>query len=156
MLFLFITYSCFLTLQKYAVATSFSSKPLMQIERAAARKYLSVCHFSVFVNFFYIPPPPQLPVTKFFMGGVYIGIILPVCPDFSRRYFLNYSTFCKQIWYCGILSRDSVSCRKICLFSLRSCKVTVWLIQSKYDCFFFYPLNCWSFCNQAWFGGTLS
>ena len=38
----------------------------------------------------------------------------------SGWYLLDCSTFCNQTGYGGVLSRDGVSCRKICLLSSRS------------------------------------
>ena len=59
--------------------------------------------------FFYPPPPPPIAylVTKL-GGGGYPGIVY-MCPDLSRRYLLNCSTFCNHIWCGGAASSASVS-----------------------------------------------
>ena len=63
----------------------------------------------------------------------------------SRLYFLNHRAFCYQIWYGDAASWARVSCRNfIAVVAIFKVKVTVRVIWSKYDSFYyiFWTVDC--------------
>ena len=94
-------------------------------------------------------------------GDVYIGITPSVCHPFHvpAQYLLNCSTFPlffnipNLVWWCIILRWGVMQKNWFTVFNV---KVTARAYIIKIWLFVLYLLNCWSVCNQTWFGSTAS
>ena len=76
----------------------------------------------------------------------------------SRWYFLNYRTFCYQIWYGEVASWARVSCGNfvVVVVAIFKVKVTARAHMIKIWLFLLYFLNCWFLGNQNWSSDTSS
>ena len=83
-----------------------------------------------------------------------LSVLLSMCLIVSAQYLLNCSKFIPNlVWLCIIM--------RLCVmqknwFTIFSVKVTVRAYIIKIWLFLLYVLNCWSVCNQTWFGSTAS
>ena len=73
----------------------------------------------------------------------------------SGQYLLNHWSFRYQTWYGNAASWARVWYRKKWLAAF-NVKVTARAYIIKMWLFLHYLLNCWSICNQTWFGSTAS
>ena len=81
----------------------------MQKLRSHLLKIQSYQRFSLLTSPFVIPPVTKWSILKSHCPSV----CLFICPALSRRYLLNWSTFCNQRSYGGASSWGQVSCKRI-------------------------------------------